>query len=192
MNRSVFARVCILGSLLAGLAACSESSTDPAAGTGGGAGVAGMGGASGAPGVAGAGAGGGGGASACPAQSYAEEAMTSGAALFNGVTLSTSTPIADIVADPAKFEGQVVRVEGFIVTICQDAGCYVTLESPTKEQINLKVTDGAIDFRTVSALGNYAIGEGVSQQAGEHGAQVFIQEHGGVIGTLVCSEYTAP
>ena len=74
--------------------------------------------------------------------------------------------------------------------ICQSQGCYVTLSDCDGNELNLKVTDGVIDFRDSCALGEYAVGEGISQQAGEHGAQVFIENYGARIGTTACPDYT--
>jgi hypothetical protein len=178
------------------LGACSsdDSSSQNAASTGGAGNSGGASGATGtgsASGTGGSSSGGAAGTSACEPATYADEALQLGEKLFNGVTLPTSTPIAEIIAAPADFESKVVRVEGFIVTICEDQGCYVTLQNPAADQLNLKVVDGVLDFRLHSSLGNYAIGEGVSQQAGEHGAQIFIQDHGAVIGPSVCSVYAA-
>jgi len=191
--RHAFVCSFVLLSSVALLGACSsdDSGSNNAAASGGatsGTGGAGTGGAT-TGGAAGTATGGTAGAPACATTDYADEALLEGEKLFGGITLSASTPIAEINADPASFEGKVVRVEGFVVTICQEQGCYVTLESPDAEQLNLKVTDGVLDFRQHAVLGQYAIGEGISQQAGEHGAQVFIQDHGAVLGKSICSTY---
>jgi hypothetical protein len=173
------------------LGACSSDDSSSNNAASGGSSGAGTGGATtgGTSGAAGAATGGAAGGSACDTTAFADAALLDGEKLFGGVTLTSSTPIAEINANPASFEGKVVRVEGFIVTICQEQGCYVTLQSPDAEQLNLKVTDGVLDFRQHASLGQYAIGEGISQQAGEHGAQVFIQDHGAVLGKNICATY---
>lgn len=196
MGWSALLRLGFFCSALAALPACSsdDSSSQNAASTGGTTGNSGgSSGASGAGGTSNSGGASSGGTSstACEPATYADEALQLGEKLFNGVTLSTSTPIADIIAAPANFEGKVVRVEGFIVTVCQEQGCYITLQNPAGDQLNLKVVDGVLDFRDHASVGRYAVGEGISQQAGEHGAQIFIQDHGAVIGTNVCPLYTS-
>ena len=129
----------------------------------------------------------GGDAASCDPASLAEEAMNSGKKIFNGVSLATSTPIADILADASQHEGQVRRIEGFIATVCSSQGCYVALDDGTGKQINLKVVDGAIDLRDYATVGQYAIGEGVYTASGGHGPQVDIMNHGAMIGNVVCS-----
>lgn len=181
----------LLSSLIlvsAGLVACAnDDSSGSSASTGGSAGSVATGGAGGA---AGGGAGGSAGSLACDPTTYASEALASGEKLFGGVTLTESTPMGEVTAAPATFEGKLIRIEGFIVEICQDQGCYVILRDLDGHELNLKVTDGALDFRDHAKLGNYAIGEGIAQQAGEHGAQIYIQDHGAVIGAAVCSLFT--
>lgn len=180
---------CILVSALAGLVACAsdDEGSGNSASTGGAAGSVATGGTGGAAGAA---AGGTAGSLACDPATYAAEALASGEKLFNGVSLTESTPMGEVTAAPASFEGKLIRIEGFIVEICQDQGCYVILRDLEGHELNLKVTDGAIDFRQHAELGQYAIGEGLAQQAGEHGAQIYIQDHGAVIGTTVCSSFT--
>ncbi len=97
--------------------------------------------------------------------------------------------MGDVTANPGAYEGKVIRIEGFIVEICQEQGCYVILRDLQGNQLNLKVTDGVLDFRKHAKLGEYAIGEGVSQQAGEHGAQIYIQNNGAVIGPTIRAEF---
>jgi len=197
MGWSALLRFGFFCSALAALTACSsdgsssQNTTSTGGTTGNSGGSSGASGASGTSNSGGTSSGGTSSRTACEPATYADEALQLGEKLFNGVTLSTSTPIADIIAAPANFEGKVVRVEGFIVTVCQEQGCYVTLQSPAADQLNLKVVDGVLDFRDHASVGNYAIGEGISQQAGEHGAQIFIQDHGAVIGTNVCPLYTS-
>lgn len=124
---------------------------------------------------------------ACDYSAMAQEAATSGRKILNGITLQTSTPIADLLANPSQYEGKEVRVEGIIVTICPSAGCYVTIQDKDGNQINLKVQDGVINFQTLAQLGQYAIGEGLFQAVGAHGTQVYINDHGALIGNLVCT-----
>jgi hypothetical protein len=39
--------------------------------------------------------------------------------------LDAATPIADILADPHHYEGQLVRVEGPVKSVCQGKGCWI-------------------------------------------------------------------
>ena len=124
----------------------------------------------------------------CDAEPYAQDAIDNGTVVFNGVSLPASTPIDQILADTASYVDEVVRIEGFVVEVCTSAGCYVSLEGASGGFINLKVDDGAFDFRDSTEMGSYAIGEGVFSAIGEHGAQVYIQDHGALISAQVCTE----
>jgi hypothetical protein len=61
-------------------------------------------------------------------------------------TLQEVTPIADIVADPAAFEGQEVLVEGTVHGVCAKAGCWMELADADGHEIRIKVDDGVIVF----------------------------------------------
>jgi hypothetical protein len=81
-----------------------------------------------------------------------------------GVTLESATPLADVIAKPAAFAGQTVRVEGVVTAVCEHMGCWMTLApagtpkgAPT---LRLKVDDGVIVF-PVSAKGKTAVAQGV-------------------------------
>ncbi len=123
----------------------------------------------------------------CDAATLREEALTNGEQLFNGVTMDASTPIADIVTNLDDFDGQVVQIEGWVKAVCTSQGCWATLIDGKGNDLNLKVTDGVIDFRDYVTPGHYVVGEGVFNAVGEHGSQVFIQDHGAMVGTIECS-----
>ncbi len=89
--------------------------------------------------------------------------------------------VAAINADPAAFDGEVVQVEGTIVEICSNMGCWVELRDAEDNAVTVKVDDGVVDFREFVAEKQYMVAEGVFQTAGEHGAQVYIMEHGAVV-----------
>jgi len=122
----------------------------------------------------------------CSPVSLAAEALASGTKILAGVTLETSTPIADILAKPDDFAGRNVRIEGVIVEICSSQGCYVTLQDAAGSKLNLKVVDGELDFRELVKTGQYAVGEGVFSKEGEHGTQLDIMKAGAMAGTTVC------
>ena len=87
-----------------------------------------------------------------------------------GVTLTTKTPLADVIAAPATFAGQTVRVEGVVTAVCAHMGCWMTLvpasaPGPAPAVLRLKVDDGVIVF-PVSAKGRHAEAEGVVERVG--------------------------
>lgn len=123
----------------------------------------------------------------CDFKSMSAETEAKGKKLYNGVKLKTSTPLPDLKASPSKYKDKVVRVEGVVVEICQSQGCYVNVKGPKNEIVAVKVNDGSMDFRTVLKVGQYVIGEGVFSPTGSHGAQVFIEKHGALIGPTICT-----
>jgi len=109
------------------------------------------------------------------------ETLAHGESILAGVELTVSTPIADLIADPEAFDGKLVQVEGVIVALCQSMGCWASLDDGEGNQINVKVEDGVIDWREITATEHYMVAEGLFQVVGEHGAQVFIMDHGAVV-----------
>ena len=105
-----------------------------------------------------------------------------GEVLLNGVTLTESTPIADLIADVDAYDGELVQIEGVVVALCSGMGCWAQLDDGAGNRLNVKVEDGVIDLREVVAKEHYMVAEGVFQTTGHHGAQVFIMEHGAMIG----------
>ena len=69
------------------------------------------------------------------------------------------TPIADIVADPAAFEGKEVLVEGKVHGVCAKAGCWMELADADGHEVRIKVEDGVIVF-PVEAVGVNAAAQG--------------------------------
>lgn len=122
----------------------------------------------------------------CDPVQLAQQALSSGQVILQGVSLEQSTPIAEILAHPDDYAGKNVRIEGIIVEICATRGCYVTLQDPQGNKLNLKVVDGELDFRDLVQTGQYAVGEGVFSQQGEHGAQLDIMKAGARVGSTVC------
>jgi hypothetical protein len=90
------------------------------------------------------------GALAGPAKKYGKE-----------LTVKETTKISSILADPGKFDGKMVRVEGAVVGVCEKRGCWIRLASDREfESIQLKVEDGVIVF-PMDAKGKNAVAEGV-------------------------------
>jgi hypothetical protein len=54
---------------------------------------------------------------------------------------------ADLTADPHAYHGQTVRIEGTIRQVCQQAGCWITLDNPAGEPVRVHVPrDAAGDY----------------------------------------------
>lgn len=123
----------------------------------------------------------------CSPRELVTEAMTGGTKIFLGVTLDTSTPIAEILGNTEAFEGKTIRIDGIIVEVCSSRGCYVMLQDPEGNKLNLKVVDGELDFRELVKTGQYAVGEGVFTTEGEHGAQIDIMPAGAMVTSTVCA-----
>jgi len=93
-----------------------------------------------------------------------------------GVSLEASTPIADLMAAPASYEGQTVRVEGEVNAVCENMGCWMLLRDDGAE-VRVKVEDGVIVF-PVEAIGRRAIAQGeVKVKSMERAAWVSWQQH---------------
>lgn len=123
----------------------------------------------------------------CSPGTLVAEAMTGGTKIFVGITLDTSTPITEILGNTEAFEGKTIRIDGIIVEVCSSRGCYVMLQDPEGNNLNLKVVDGELDFRELVKTGQYAVGEGVFTREGEHGAQIDIMPGGAMVTSTVCA-----
>lgn len=127
-------------------------------------------------------------ASGCDFKALSAEAEAKGTKILNGVNTKTATPIADIKANTAGYKGKLLRIEGIVTAVCQSQGCYMTVRDQKGNKLNIKLTDGKVDFRNYAKVGNYAIGEGTFDPSGEHGAQVFIDKYGALIGPTICTK----
>jgi hypothetical protein len=80
------------------------------------------------------------------------------------LTLSDTTRIADVLADPDTFVGQRLLVTGTIVAVCEMRGCWMELAGENEsETLRVKVEDGVIVF-PMSARGLTAVVEGVMER----------------------------
>lgn len=78
-----------------------------------------------------------------------------------GVTLTETTSVAKILADPDAWVGKTVRIEGKVMDVCPMAGCWMELEEGDgAAKLRVKVDDGVIVF-PVTAKGKLAVAEGV-------------------------------
>jgi hypothetical protein len=87
------------------------------------------------------------------------------------LTLTTLTPVSQIVAAPAGFIGERVLIEGTVVDVCDDKGCWMDIESGDA-MIQVKVDDGVIVFPT-TAKGKTALVEGLVEQRDLTAEQAF-------------------
>ncbi len=77
------------------------------------------------------------------------------------LTLKETTKISDIYANPDKFKDKRVKVQGPIVDVCAEKGCWLAIGSDKDfESIRFKVDDGVMVF-PVSIKGLKATVEGV-------------------------------
>lgn len=97
------------------------------------------------------------------------------------ITVKEVTPISDILANPEKYEGKTVLVEGKVGDVCKKMGCWMMLTGEGKDEaIRIKVNDGEIVFpqerrgKTARAQGVVSVREMTKEQLiaqGEHMAQ---------------------
>ncbi|MBI3005510.1 MAG: DUF4920 domain-containing protein [Ignavibacteriales bacterium] len=77
------------------------------------------------------------------------------------LTLKSKTKISDILADPKKFDGKRVLVEGDVLDVYKEQGCWIKLSGDKDNQnIRFKVDDGVIVF-PIEVKGKKAQAEGV-------------------------------
>jgi len=60
----------------------------------------------------------------CSAQG---EALPQGEDFGAGLTLERTTPLAEIVHDPARFAGERLLIHGEVTDVCQKKGCWVVI-----------------------------------------------------------------
>ena len=105
-------------------------------------------------------------ASAAPEQAIAafDVAAFTGTTYGESITLDKVTPVSAIIDDPQAFIGERVLVEGMVVEVCEQKGCWMDIASDRDfEKVQIKVDDGVIVF-PLSARGKQALVEGVVEQ----------------------------
>ena len=91
------------------------------------------------------------------------ETIPTGGVLKRGAALGNSKKVslAKVMADPAKYAGQTVRVEGVIVRSCKTEGCWMELApKPDAKAVRVKMKDHAF-FIPLDSAGASAKAEGV-------------------------------
>ena len=107
---------------------------------------------------------------------------TRGAETFGAApTVTEATPIPQLLANPADYQGKTVRVEGIVTGVCTMMGCWMGLapaDAPKGASILIKVDDGVIVF-PASARGKRATAQGVVERvgAGDAEGQEAAKEH---------------
>lgn len=77
------------------------------------------------------------------------------------ITEAKSVAISEIKANPEKYEGKMVRVEGLVTDVCPRRGCWMNLAGDKPGQkMRFKVRDGVIVI-PMKEKGNYAVAQGV-------------------------------
>lgn len=77
------------------------------------------------------------------------------------LTLKETTAISAILKDPKTYEGKRVLVQGPIVEVCAERGCWIRIASEQEfEALRFKVQDGVIVF-PLTAKGKTVLAEGV-------------------------------
>ena len=78
-----------------------------------------------------------------------------------GVAKGKTIKVSALLANPEKYVGQTVAVEGIAVGVCAHRGCWINLSSDTEgEVVRVKVEDGVIVF-PAEIVGERVIAEGV-------------------------------
>lgn len=79
----------------------------------------------------------------------------------NEIQSSNKVKISEILSNPKAYVGKTVLVEGMVVDVCKEAGCWMDIASDIPNQkIKVKVKDGDIVF-PVEAKGKSALVEGI-------------------------------
>jgi hypothetical protein len=104
----------------------------------------------------------------------------------SGVSLTSATPIAQLLGRPAEFAGKTVRVEGVVTEVCTAMGCWMALapsDQSAEPTVLIQVEhDGAIVF-PLTAKGHRAAAQGVMEKIdggeGREAANELAQQQGG-------------
>ena len=78
-----------------------------------------------------------------------------------GVGTGPVVKISELLAQPDRYQGKVVRVEGLVTDVCAKRGCWMQLASDKEFQVlQIKVDDGVMIF-PLDAKGKMASAEGM-------------------------------
>lgn len=100
----------------------------------------------------------------------------------NGVSLTTTTTVEQLLSKPEQYLGKTVRVDGIVTGVCDMAGCWMELADPAAGKdrkpartLRFKVDDGVIVF-PVEARGRRASAEGVFEKISAEAAMEHARE----------------
>ena len=80
------------------------------------------------------------------------------------LTLTETTSVSAVLADPDAYVGEHLRVEGTVVGVCEMRGCWMAVAGENDgEELRVKVEDGVIVF-PMTAMGLHARVEGVMEK----------------------------
>lgn len=105
-----------------------------------------------------------------------------------GVTLEQGVTVAELLARPETYLGKTVRVDGIVMAVCQNMGCWMEIaDNEQSPGIQFKVDDGVLVFpkdgkgRRASAQGTFEVAptaeEHVAEHAKEHAQAPVPSEH---------------
>lgn len=75
------------------------------------------------------------------------------------ITLEEKTGISEILSNPESYLGEKVLIEGEIITVCENMGCWMEVANEEGDKIRVKVKDGEIVFPK-EGIGKTALVEG--------------------------------
>lgn len=83
-----------------------------------------------------------------------------------GVTLKEAVAIGDLYATPEKFTGKTIRVDGVVVDVCTEMGCWLAIASEQEQGliVRLKVDHEANIAFPAAAKGKKVSAEGVFEK----------------------------
>ena len=77
-----------------------------------------------------------------------------------GVSMTETTTVDQLLANPNAYKGKTIRVEGTVTDVCPKRGCWFELAGDKPGQkVRFKVTDGEMVF-PMDSKGMYAVAQG--------------------------------
>ncbi|MBT3222788.1 MAG: DUF4920 domain-containing protein [Proteobacteria bacterium] len=78
-----------------------------------------------------------------------------------GVTLTESVLVSELLGNPDAYVGKLVRVEGLVTKVCAKRGCWISIASDEEfQELRFKVKDGVIVFPP-EVKGEQVVAEGI-------------------------------
>ena len=83
-----------------------------------------------------------------------------------GVTLTEATPIAALYEKPQDYAGKTIRIDGTVVGVCSEMGCWMALGDDEKgtRTVRFKVEHGVNIVFPIKAKGMKAAAQGVFEK----------------------------